>query len=114
MCHTSGMAHERYTAHVGERGRLVVPAAVRRRLQLDQGDLLVIEEEEDRFVVRKAADVAHGFSGYLREVEPDRDLAAELITERREEVAHEAMAGQGIGHGRTDLRARRRRTFRQR
>jgi AbrB family looped-hinge helix DNA binding protein len=90
MCHTSDMAHERFTAHVGERGRLVVPAAVRRRLQLAPGDLLVIEEEEDRFVVRKAADVAHGFRGYLRELEPDRDLAAELIAERREEAEREA------------------------
>jgi bifunctional DNA-binding transcriptional regulator/antitoxin component of YhaV-PrlF toxin-antitoxin module len=75
----------------------VVPAAVRRRLQLDPGDLLVIEEEEDRFVVRKAADVAHGFRGYLREVKPARDLAAELIAERREEAEREA---QGAAAGR--------------
>lgn len=97
------MSHERFTAHVGERGRLVVPAAVRRRLQLDPGDLLVIEEQEDSFVVRKAADVAHGFRGYLRNVEPDRDLAAELIAERREEAEREARgnaAAPGIGTAR--------------
>jgi AbrB family looped-hinge helix DNA binding protein len=96
------MSRERFTAHVGERGRFVVPAPVRRRLQLDPGDLLVIEEEEDRFVVRKATDVAHGFRGYLREVEPGRDLAAELIAERREEAEHEArgtVAGRGLGAG---------------
>jgi AbrB family looped-hinge helix DNA binding protein len=93
MCHTSDMSRERYTAHVGERGRFVVPAAVRKRLHLDPGDLLVIEEEEDRFVVRKAADVAHGFRGYLRNVEPARDLAAELIAERREEAERETARG---------------------
>lgn len=87
------MAHERFTAHVGERGRFVVPAAVRRRLQLDPGDLLVIEEQDDHFVVRKAADVAHGFRGYLRKVQPERDLAAELIAERREEAERDAKRG---------------------
>jgi AbrB family looped-hinge helix DNA binding protein len=83
------MTQNRFTAHVGDRGRLVVPAAVRKRLNLDPGDLLVIEELEDSFVVRKAADVAHGFRGYLRDVEPDVDLAAELIADRREEAERE-------------------------
>jgi AbrB family looped-hinge helix DNA binding protein len=89
MWHTPSMTQNRFTAHVGDRGRLVVPAAVRKRLNLDPGDLLVIEELEDSFVVRKAADVAHGFRGYLRDVEPDVDLAAELIADRREEAERE-------------------------
>jgi bifunctional DNA-binding transcriptional regulator/antitoxin component of YhaV-PrlF toxin-antitoxin module len=62
---------------------------VRKRLNLDPGDLLVIEEHEDSFVVRKAADVARGFRGYLKGVESERDLAAELISDRREEMKHE-------------------------
>lgn len=93
MCHTSGMSHERFTAHVGERGRFVVPAAVRRRLELHPGALLVIEQHDDHFVVRKAVDVAHGFRGYLRRLQPERDLAAELIAERREEAEREARRG---------------------
>jgi AbrB family looped-hinge helix DNA binding protein len=84
------MAHNRFTAHVGDRGRLVVPAAVRKRLQLHPGDLLVIEELEDSFVVRKAAEIAHGFRGYLRDLEPETDLAAELIADRRAEAEREA------------------------
>jgi AbrB family looped-hinge helix DNA binding protein len=92
------MAHDRFTAHVGERGRLVVPAAVRKRLQLEPGDLLVIEELEDSFVVRKAADIAHGFRGYLRDLEPEADLADELIADRREETEREAkQAKRGVG-----------------
>jgi AbrB family looped-hinge helix DNA binding protein len=83
------MAHYRFTAHVGERGRFVVPAAVRKRLHLDPGDLLVIEEMENSFVVRKAADIAHGFRGYLRDLEPRADLAGELIKERRNEAERE-------------------------
>ena len=94
------MSHERFTAHVGERGRFVVPAEVRRRLHLGPGDLLVIDVTDDTFVVRKAADVAHGFRGYLRGLAPDRDLASELIAERREEAEREARrtaAGRVIG-----------------
>lgn len=83
------MTHKRFTAHVGDRGRFVVPAEVRRQMDLDAGDLLVIDVEDDAFVVRKATDVAHGFRGYLRDAEPERDLAAELLAERRAEVERE-------------------------
>jgi bifunctional DNA-binding transcriptional regulator/antitoxin component of YhaV-PrlF toxin-antitoxin module len=64
---------------------------VRRRLDLDPGDLLVIDvdDDEDTFVVRKATDVARGFCGYLSAVEPHRDLAAELIAERQLEAERE-------------------------
>jgi AbrB family looped-hinge helix DNA binding protein len=86
------MAHQRFTTHVGERGRFVVPAEVRRRLDLDVGDLLVIDVDDDQFVVRKASDVAHGFRGYLQDVGPEHDLAAELIEDRRAEVQREAGA----------------------
>lgn len=85
------MAHERFTVHVGDRGRFVLPAEVRRRLDLNTGDRLVIDidDEEDVFIVRKASDVAHGLRGYLRATAPDRDLAAELIAQRREEAQRE-------------------------
>jgi AbrB family looped-hinge helix DNA binding protein len=94
------MAHERFTVHVGDRGRFVLPADVRRRLELNTGDRLVIDvdDDEDTFVVRKATDVAHGFRGYLGASAPDRDLAAELIAERREEAEREEhdAAGQAV------------------
>jgi AbrB family looped-hinge helix DNA binding protein len=95
MWHSSFVSHRRVKAHIGERGRLVVPAAVRRRMRLAQGDLVVIEETEDSLVVRKAADLALGLRGYLRDVEPGRDLAAELIAERREEAERESPAAKG-------------------
>jgi AbrB family looped-hinge helix DNA binding protein len=86
------MAHERFTTHVGERGRFVVPADVRRRLQLEPGDLLVVDvdDEADTLVVRKASDVAHGLRGRLKNLAPERDLAAELLADRRAEVEREA------------------------
>lgn len=76
---------------MGDRGRLVLPAEVRRRLDLQAGELLVIDfADEDSLVVRKATDVAHSHRGFLRGSTPDRDLAAELIAERRLEDEREA------------------------
>jgi AbrB family looped-hinge helix DNA binding protein len=86
------MSHERFTTHVGDRGRFVLPADVRRRLHLKSGDLLVIDvdEENESLVVRKATDVAHGFRGFLGKSEPGRNLAEELLEERRAEAARDA------------------------
>jgi AbrB family looped-hinge helix DNA binding protein len=91
------MAHERFTTHVGERGRFVVPADVRRRLHLEPGDLLVVDVDDEAatLVVRKASDVAHGLRGrLLKNVASGRDLAAELLADRRAEVEREAGRGQ--------------------
>jgi AbrB family looped-hinge helix DNA binding protein len=88
------MAHKRFTAHIGDRGRVVVPAEARRQLELLPGDLVVIDVGENSLTVRKATEVADGFRGYLRDVDPDRDLAAELISERRLEADREAGRGE--------------------
>src|SRR5919204_1695074 len=90
MWYSLCMAHERFTAQVGDRGRFVLPADVRRRLHLEDGDLLVIDvdDKDDQLVIRRATDVAHGFRGYL--AARGRDLAAELLEERRAEAAREA------------------------
>jgi AbrB family looped-hinge helix DNA binding protein len=90
MWYLQAMSRERFTTHVGDRGRFVVPAEVRRRLQLEDGDLLVIDvnEEDGHFIVRKAADVAHGLRGYLNA--GGRSLSDELIEERRAEARREA------------------------
>jgi AbrB family looped-hinge helix DNA binding protein len=79
-------------AHLGDRGRLVLPAEVRKRLELKAHDLLVIDLDGGALVVRKATDVAHDLRGVLRRRAPDRDLAAELIADRRAEAAREPEA----------------------
>jgi AbrB family looped-hinge helix DNA binding protein len=79
-------------AHLGDRGRLVLPAEVRKRLELQARDLLVIDLDGDTLVVRKATDVAHDLRGVLRRRAPDRDLASELIADRRAEAAREPEA----------------------
>ena len=87
------MSHVRYTVHVGERGRFVLPAALRRRLDFEQGDLLVLDVvEEDTLRIRKAADVAEESRGLLRDLAPGVDLAAELIEDRRAEAERDTAA----------------------
>ncbi len=90
--------------HIGDRGRVVVPADLRRRLKLEPGDLLVIDvDDDDRLLVRKASDVAHGLRGYLRATAPERDLASELIDERRVEAEREAEAAARRGGAGAEL-----------
>jgi AbrB family looped-hinge helix DNA binding protein len=91
MWHTLHMTHKRYTVHVGERGRIVLPADVRRRLGLDRGDVLALDldESEGTVQVRTAGDVARSARGLLRDLAPGADLAAELIKDRGEEAERE-------------------------
>jgi AbrB family looped-hinge helix DNA binding protein len=92
LCHTCHMAHKLYTVHVGERGRIVIPAEVRRCLGVKQGMLLTFELDEGGSAVelRTAADVARSGRGLLRNLAPGADLTAELIQDRREEAEREA------------------------
>ena len=46
------------TGHVGRRGAIVLPAAVRRRYGLADGSLYISEEREDGILIRPAKAVA--------------------------------------------------------
>jgi len=82
-----------YTVHLDQRGRLVLPSEVRRRLKLKQGDTLILAIEADgaiRLITPKEA--ARRSRGILRRLAPSaagRCLSEELIRDRREEAAHE-------------------------
>lgn len=82
---------ERYTITLGERGRLVLPARPRQRLDLQPGDrLLVTLDAEGSFRVVSAREQARRLRGRYRDLTPGRSLADELIAERREEARREA------------------------
>lgn len=79
-----------YSVSLGERGRLVLPAKLRRRLELQPGDRLLITAEEDGSLrVVSARELAHRFFGIYRDLAPGRSLVDELIAERREEARRE-------------------------
>jgi AbrB family looped-hinge helix DNA binding protein len=92
------MAHTRFTVHLGERGRLVIPAEVRRRMGVKRGDLLALDlDDQGKLLeVRTAADVARSARGLLRDLAPGVDLTTELIEDRREEARREAAADEHV------------------
>ena len=91
MDHTTTVeANERYSVHLGDRGRLVLPAVLRERLGLRQGDRLVITVEADGSMrLRSLRDQIRKVRGIYRDVEPGVSWAEELSRERREEARRE-------------------------
>jgi AbrB family looped-hinge helix DNA binding protein len=91
------MAHEitkeHYTLHLGNRGRIVLPAEVRHRLDLKEGDWLILTVEEDGSLrLLSARESARRGRGLLRQMLPGlggRCLSEELIAERRAEASCE-------------------------
>ncbi|MGH8897953.1 MAG: AbrB/MazE/SpoVT family DNA-binding domain-containing protein [Egibacteraceae bacterium] len=72
---------------VGPKGRVVIPAAVRQVLGIDEGAVLVARVEGDELVLTSRAVVKRR----LREMFADApgSMAEDLIAERREEARRE-------------------------
>jgi AbrB family looped-hinge helix DNA binding protein len=74
---------------VGPQGRLVVPAALRRRLDLQPGDVLLARAEEDRLVLERRGAILARLRERFAHVPADISLADELLVQRREEAKRE-------------------------
>jgi AbrB family looped-hinge helix DNA binding protein len=86
----AGGATAGYTVSVAERGRLVLPAEVRRRLNIRQGDQLALLLQEDGTVkLQTRAVVAHSLRGMYKHLANGRSVVDELIAERRREAKME-------------------------
>lgn len=89
------MSHEttpvpRYTVQLGARGRIVLPAEVRRRLDLKEGDRLVLVEDGPRTLrLIGARDLVEQLRGSLRPWTEGRSLVDELSAERRRAASGE-------------------------
>lgn len=91
------MAHDisqaRYTLPLGNRGRIVLPAKLRHRLDLKVGDRLILTVEEDGSLrLISTREVARRARGLLRRMLTGlegRCLSEELIAERRAEAMRE-------------------------
>ena len=70
--------------HLGRQGRLVIPAALRRSLKLEEGDKLIAREEEGRLVLEKLETIKQRLKNRFTKISKDRSLTDELIAERRE------------------------------
>jgi AbrB family looped-hinge helix DNA binding protein len=80
-----------YHTKLGEDGRVVIPARVRKELNLKPGDTLVIESDDQGLHLRSMdqviREVQASFAPYRK---PGVSVVDELIAERREEAAQEA------------------------
>lgn len=98
MWYNSAMAHKlengRCTLKVGARGRLVLPAEVRRLLSLKAGDRILLTIGEDGMVsLRSRAAALKSLRGMYSHLNPGGSMADELIRERRAEAAREQAEG---------------------
>ena len=75
--------------HLGCQGRLVIPAMLRRSLELEEGDKLIAREEGGRLVLEKQNTIKQRLKNRFTKISKDRSLASELIAERREAAKEE-------------------------
>ena len=88
------MDTHQYNVHVDQRGRLVLPVSVRHQLGIEPGSALILTVQEDGMLrLISPGEAARRGRGLLRKLAPgttrDRQLADELIAERRIEAEHE-------------------------
>ncbi|TXM94896.1 AbrB/MazE/SpoVT family DNA-binding domain-containing protein [Methylobacterium sp. WL30] len=71
-------------------GKLIIPAAFRRKLGIDTGDTVVLELGEDGLHVRSLTSAVRLAQEIVREFVPNEvNLADELVAERRSEAERE-------------------------
>jgi len=82
--------YRRIRTRIGEKGRIVIPASIRRELGVEIGDQvdLHVENKELRISTLKAR-LAQAQERLRKYIEPGRLLSDELIAERREEARRE-------------------------
>jgi len=75
---------------VADRGRIVLPAEVRERLEIHDGDRLWLVIDPDgtmRIQTRRV--IIHSMVGMFKHLSPERNAVDELIAERRREAEME-------------------------
>ncbi len=73
-----------YSVRVGPKGRIVVPAPIRREVGLEEGTEVVIRADHGRIVVESRADALRRLRAVVREaVPPTLSLVDELLAARR-------------------------------
>jgi AbrB family looped-hinge helix DNA binding protein len=75
---------------VGPKGRVVVPAPLRRRLGIQEGTVLYASADGDRLVLEPRSAVLGRLRGRFADVPRSRSLVDELIEERRADAERES------------------------
>ena len=74
---------------LGRQGRLVIPAELRRKLGLNDGDELVARDEDGRLVIEPRSAVLTRIRRRLRTLPTEVSLVDDLLAERRREAQRE-------------------------
>ncbi len=77
---------------IGPQGRLVIPAPIRKALDLQPGDMLTARVEEERLVLEKREHILARLKVRFGKVPRGVSLVEELIAERRAEFKREEEA----------------------
>jgi AbrB family looped-hinge helix DNA binding protein len=76
---------------IGAQGRLVIPAALRKALNLKPGDRLVARQDGEALVLERREAIEKRLQDRFRHIPREVILVDELIAERRAEAAKEAL-----------------------
>ena len=77
------------TSRLEPSGRVLIPAALRRKLGLEPGQELIIVEEDGGLQIYTRAAALKKVQDYFAAFKGDRCWSEELIQERRQEAARE-------------------------
>jgi len=79
---------ETYTTRLEKSGRILIPVAVRRHLGLSEGSQVLVKVEESgaRQITSRSQALAKARKEIRKYIPAGRDLAAELIRDRRAEA----------------------------
>ena len=84
------MGMDDLTVSVAENGRVILPAAVRRRLDVLDGGTIVIREEQGRLVLESATDSIRRAQAIVQRFAPGAlGVTEEFLAERRAEAVRE-------------------------
>ena len=75
-----------FDVRLGERGRVVLPAELRRRAGLHEGDELVLVYSDGVIRIATRAELAAAGRGAFASAGQARDLVGELLADRRREA----------------------------
>jgi AbrB family looped-hinge helix DNA binding protein len=76
---------------IGAQGRLVIPAALRKALNLKPGDRLVARQDGEALVLERREAIEKRLQDRFRHIPREVSLVDELVAERRAEAATEAL-----------------------
>ena len=76
------------TIAIAQNGRIVIPTAIRKALNLQEGQRLLLRLDNQSIIMEKPADIVKKLQHRFRKI--PMSLAGELIQERRQEAAKES------------------------